>query len=187
MTNQRKCHACGRPLTGRQRKWCKRSDCGGWESVHPPITIECTKCGSNFETYRGSSHSKCPSCRYHPEIRYRACDSDDPRLTKITTSLLQNKLNKEQKEQLIREVTALGWDITVSGNFVSLSKLYNPNFCVTCGLHTSHGQYGDCFKCGKKNPSAETVVYCGTCADYALHRSDGVCNSCGEKNERYPV
>jgi DNA-directed RNA polymerase subunit RPC12/RpoP len=35
MTNERKCLACGRPLTGRQRKWCSNDDCEGYYALHP--------------------------------------------------------------------------------------------------------------------------------------------------------
>jgi hypothetical protein len=33
---QRFCLACGRPLTGRQRKWCSNDDCEGYIALLPP-------------------------------------------------------------------------------------------------------------------------------------------------------
>ncbi len=74
---------------------------------------------------------------------------------------------------------------SIFGNTVISSPLYNPNYCTNCGRHTSHGQFGDCFSCKKKNPTAETVVHCNTCSEYTLHKSDGVCISCGERNLRF--
>jgi len=62
--NPRTCLACGRPLTGRQKKWCKRPDCSGWELLHPHIMETCA-CGETFETYKGLQ-DKCPKCRPIP-------------------------------------------------------------------------------------------------------------------------
>lgn len=67
MGEERICMACGRPLSGRQRKWCDRSDCDGWDAVHPPVTRTC-ECGRTFDTYKGSGKNKCPICsRYMVE------------------------------------------------------------------------------------------------------------------------
>ncbi len=63
MANEKRtCLACGRPLTGRKKKWCGHPDCGGWESLHPRITITCS-CGQAFETYRDSGVELCFSCK----------------------------------------------------------------------------------------------------------------------------
>jgi hypothetical protein len=56
---ERKCLACGRPLTGRKRKWC--GQCRGWEALHPPVTIKC-ECGNPIETYKGSGRTTCGEC-----------------------------------------------------------------------------------------------------------------------------
>jgi hypothetical protein len=59
---KRTCLACGRPLTGRQQKWCGHPDCGGWEAVHPLIMIECELCGETFQYRKGYERTKCYSC-----------------------------------------------------------------------------------------------------------------------------
>ncbi len=74
-TEKRVCLACGRPLTGRKKKWCGRPDCGGWEAVHPPIVLQC-ECGQVYQTYKGSGRTKCPSCyakENKPSLEERIC------------------------------------------------------------------------------------------------------------------
>jgi hypothetical protein len=61
MGEERICMACGRPLSGGQRKWCDRPDCDGWDAVHPPVTRTC-ECGRTFDTYKGSGKKKCDIC-----------------------------------------------------------------------------------------------------------------------------
>jgi hypothetical protein len=61
---QRYCLVCGRPLTGRKRKYCGHPDCGGWSAAHPATTEVCVSCSEVFDTYVGSGREKCPMCEH---------------------------------------------------------------------------------------------------------------------------
>lgn len=200
MTNERKCLACGRPLTGRQRKWCSRSDCGGWEAVHPPTTLKCVSCGSTFETYVGSGYTECKSCRYTSPLRNPGAiaESDMERL-------VADYVRKDEAIKYLRWAKSIGPNVTHyedGGTTVRLgpidiavrttieSSSYNPNFCENCGKVVNHGQYGNCGVyqnegCGKKNPNAITTSYCSNCGDYTLFDGKGFCLKCNQINEHH--
>ena len=181
MTNERKCLACGRPLTGRQRKWCSRSDCGGWEAVHPPTTLKCVSCGSTFETYVGSGDTECKSCRYTSPLRHPGAiaESDMERL-------VADYVRKDEAIKYLRWGKSIGLNVKHYEDGITVeSSSYNPNLCENCGKVVDHGQYGNCSCCGKKNPNAITTSYCANCSNYTLFDGKGFCLKCNQVNEHH--
>ncbi|MFW9887512.1 MAG: hypothetical protein ACFFER_04980 [Candidatus Thorarchaeota archaeon] len=204
------CLACGRPLFGRQKKWCGRDDCGGWNAVHPPTILKCISCGTNFETYVGSGYTKCESCRYHSQLRHPDVLTESEAECLVADYIRKNeameyfRLGRKWGETIQPDALSID-SIDVDGVKAPIPRLtiemqvgtfktYNPNFCARCGRITNHGQYGHCGGgdlgvkgCMKQNPDAITTCHCTHCGDYTLNDGKGVCLKCNQRNPHYIV
>lgn len=185
------CLACGRLLTGRQRKWCSRSDCGGRASLHPFITVECVRCGRSYEREKGYHEDNiCRSCSdwkllEHPsESNYRWIQ--EIIADYVQESRAEDHIKKAMMHQY-DEVKETDEEYIEAGITVYFVGSKNPNFCDNCGQFTSHREYGVCLDCRKKNPTAISVSYCENCKNDTLHDPKGICLKCDQMNPTFEL
>ncbi len=135
------CLACGRPLNGRQRKWCHRDDCGGWASVHPFIAVECVRCGQSYERKKGYHKDNiCRKC-WDGKLLEHPCESNYRWIQEIIADYVQKSRAEDHIEKVIIHQYSEGKVIDeldfrwITANYSN--GLRNSNFCDYCGKFAS--------------------------------------------------